>query len=250
MMSGLAVLDATEKLKTRIEAVADDLGIPREETGARLPEIAEAFWLGNLDPAVEGWAETQPVSWDSKTGLGDVYPVYAYATHVAEVEIDAKTGEAHVVDFVAVHDSGTVLNRTLAVGQVQGGVAQGIGFALMEEIPQRDGRLVVKVVAQGIGFALMEEIPQRDGRLVVNGLTTYRIPTVRDVADETKVDFVEAAFPSGPYGAKGIGEVPLMASHAAVARAVAHATGQQPTSYPLSPASVRDLIQADSEPAE
>jgi len=226
MMSGLAVLDATEKLKTRIEAVADDLGIPREETGARLPEIAEAFWLGNLDPAVEGWAETQPVSWDSKTGLGDVYPVYAYATHVAEVEIDAKTGEAHVVDFVAVHDSGTVLNRTLAVGQVQGGVAQGIGFALMEEIPQRDGRLVV------------------------NGLTTYRIPTVRDVADETKVDFVEAAFPSGPYGAKGIGEVPLMASHAAVARAVAHATGQQPTSYPLSPASVRDLIQADSEPAE
>jgi len=219
MMSGLAILDAARKLRERIEQVADAEGIGLDELPDRLPDVARAFWLGNLDPAVEGWAQTEPVSWDPVTGLGDVYPVYAYATHVAEVEVDTATGESHVVDFVAVHDSGTILNRTLAAGQVQGGVAQGIGFALMEEIPQHDGVLHV------------------------NGLTTYRIPTIRDVAPCTEVDFVEAAFPAGPFGAKGIGEVPLMAAHAAVARAIADAIGAPVNVYPLDPPRVRALIE-------
>ncbi|MFC2099952.1 molybdopterin cofactor-binding domain-containing protein [Candidatus Bipolaricaulota bacterium] len=222
MMSGLAVLDAAEKLRERVDTVAEELGIPLDSVPERWGEIASAFWLGNRDPAVEGWAKTEPVSWDPETGLGDAYAVYAYATHIAEVEIDTVTGETAVVDFVAVHDSGTILNRTLATGQVQGGVAQGIGFALMEDIAQRDGRLLV------------------------NGLTTYRIPTIRDVAPETKVDFVEAAFPAGPFGAKGIGEVPLMAAHAAVARAVAHASGVPVTRYPLNPDRVRRLLHAAS----
>jgi len=219
MMSGLAVLDAAEKLRERIEQVAEAEGIALDDVAGRWDEIARAFWLGNLDPAVEGWAKTEPVSWDPETGLGDVYAVYAYATHIAEVDVDVATGETRVVDFVAVHDSGTILNRTLAEGQVQGGVAQGIGFALMEDIPQRDGNLLV------------------------NGLTTYRIPTIRDVAPETKVDFVEAAFPAGPFGAKGIGEVPLMAAHAAVSRAVAHALDAPVTRYPLDPDSVRRLLE-------
>ena len=215
MMSGLAILDATRKLRERIDAVAGQLEIPLDEVPRRLNEIASVFWLRNLDPAVTGWAQTEPVSWDPKTGLGDAYPVYAYATHIAEVEIDTATGEVSVVDYVAVHDSGRILNRTLATGQVQGGVAQGIGFALMEEIPQKDGHLIV------------------------NGLTTYRLPTVRDVAPDTQVDFVEAEFPAGPFGAKGIGEVPLMAAHAAVSRAVAHALGKRINVYPLSPQRVK-----------
>ncbi len=220
MMSALAILDAAKKLRGRIDAVAEDLGIPPDQAPQRLDEIAGAFWLRNLDPAVEGWARSEPVSWDPETGLGDAYPVYAYATHIAEVEIDGRTGEVAVVDFVAVHDSGRILNRSLATGQVQGGIAQGIGFALMEEIPQRDGRLIV------------------------NGLTTYRLPTVRDVAPDARVEFVEAEFPAGPFGAKGIGEVPLMASHAAVARAVAHATGAPVRCYPLDPPRVRALLLA------
>jgi len=218
MMSGLAVLDAARKLRERIEQVAESEGISVEELPEKLPDVAQAFWIGNLDPAVEGWARSEPVNWDPETGLGDVYPVYAYATHVAEVEIDPETGEAHVVDFVAVHDSGTILNRGLAGGQVQGGIAQGIGFALMEDIPRRDAALLV------------------------NGLTTYRIPTIRDVPASTKIGFVEAPFPAGPFGAKGIGEVPLMAAHAAVARAVAHASGKDVTRYPLDPVHVRALF--------
>ncbi len=219
MMSGLAILNAAKQLRARVEEVASSNGIPASEIRQRWDEIANLFWLNNLDPAVEGWAKTEPVSWDPKTGLGDVYPVYAYACHIAEVEVDMATGETDVIDFVAVHDSGRILNRTLATGQVQGGVAQGIGFALMEDIPQRDGYLLV------------------------NGLTTYRLPTIRDVVLDMGVDFVEAEFPAGPFGAKGIGEVPLMAAHAAVAGAVSHATGHQATRYPLDPDTVASLIQ-------
>lgn len=222
MMSALAILDAARKLQNRIDALADELGVPRDEVSDRLEEIATEFWRRNLDPAVEGWAMTEPVSWDPATGLGNAYAVYSYATHVAEIEVDTVTGEVSVVDFVAVHDSGRILNRIVAVGQVQGGVAQGIGFSLMEEIPQRGGKLVV------------------------NGLTTYRLPTIRDVAPETKVEFVETEFSAGPFGAKGIGEVPLMASHAAVARAVAHAIGHDPCRYPLTPHRIRGLSVSDS----
>ena len=219
MMSGLAVLDAARKLHKRVKEVAEAQGIAKSEIRDRWDEIARAFWLNNVDPAVEGWAKTEPVSWDPETGLGDVYPVYAYATHIAEVEVDRITGETDVIDFVAVHDSGRIVNRTLATGQVQGGVAQGIGFALMEDIPQRDGFLIV------------------------NGLTTYRLPTIRDVVLDMGVDFVEAEFPAGPFGAKGLGEVPLMASHAAVAGAVSHAVGHQVTRYPLDPNTVSGLLR-------
>lgn len=219
MMSGLAVLNAAKRLRERVEDVANSHGIPVSDIAQRWDEIANLFWLNNLDPAVEGWAKTEPVSWDPETGLGDVYPVYAYACHIAEVEVNTATGETDVIDFVAVHDSGRILNRTLATGQVQGGVAQGIGFALMEDIPQRDGVLMV------------------------NGLTTYRLPTIRDVVLDMGVDFVEAEFTAGPFGAKGLGEVPLMAAHAAVASAVSHAAGCQATSYPLDPDTVAGLLR-------
>ncbi len=214
-MSGLAVINAAKKLRKRIAKVAGSLDITEEEISARLNEIAQAFWMRNLDPAVEGWAAGAPVSWNPETGLGDAYFVYSYATHIAEVDVDVTTGEVSVEDFVAIHDSGKIINRQLATGQIEGGIAQGLGFALMEEIKERNGELSVK------------------------GLTTYRIPTVRDVPSHAHVDFVEALYLKGPYGAKGLGEVPLMAAHAAISRAVAHAINTTITSYPLSPEQVK-----------
>lgn len=218
MMSGLAILDAAAKLKERIRTVAKDLHIPKNEIPSRLKEIAQAFFMRNLDPAVEGWAQGAPVDWDEETGLGNAYFVYAYATHIAQVEVDLTTGEASVEDFVAVHDSGRIVNHQLASGQVEGGIAQGLGFALMEDIPQEDGRLMT------------------------TGFTTYRIPTIRDIAADTKVAFVEALYSAGPFGAKGLGEVPLMASHTAVSRAVAHALGAAVNTYPLSPERVKGSV--------
>jgi len=174
--------------------------------------------LRNLDPAVEGWSKTAPVDWDEKTGLGNAYMVYAYATHIAEVEVDMATGEVSVDEFVAVHDSGKIVNRQLASGQVEGGIAQGLGYALMEEIPQKDGKLLT------------------------SGFTTYRIPTIRDVASQIEVGFVEDTYSGGPFGAKGLGEVPLMAAHTAVSRAVAHALEKEVATYPLSPERVKGLV--------
>jgi len=218
MMSGLAILDAAAKLKERIRTVAKDLHIPKKEIPSRLQEIAQAFWINNLDPAVEGWAKGAPVDWDEETGLGNAYFVYSYATHIAQVEVDLTTGEVSVEDFVAVHDSGRIVNQQLASGQVEGGIVQGLGFALMEEIPEKDGRLMT------------------------TGFTTYRIPTIRDIAADTKVAFVEALYPAGPFGAKGLGEVPLMAAHTAVSRAVAHALGAAVNTYPLSPKRVKGSV--------
>ena len=215
VMSGLAIIDAAEKLSKRIAKVAGILNIAEEEISVRLDEIAQAFWMRNLDPAVEGWAAAAPVSWDPETGLGDTYFVYSSATHIAEVEVDMTTGEVSVEDFVAIHDSGKIINHQLATGQVEGGIAQGLGFALMEEIKQENGKLSAR------------------------GFTTYRIPTVRDMPSHAHVDFVEVLYSKGPYGAKGLGEVPLMAAHAAVSRAVAHAIDTAITAYPLSPEQVK-----------
>ena len=220
IMSGLAILDAASKLRQRILELATDLNIPETKIPDRLPEIARAFWLRNLDPATEGWASAQSVDWDAETGQGNPYFVYSYATHIAEVEVDLTTGEVSVEDYVAVHDSGKILNLQSASGQVEGGIAQGLGFALMEEIPAKDGSLQV------------------------NGFTTYRIPTIRDAAPNPRVNFVEALYSAGPFGAKGIGEVPLMAAHAAVSRAVAHALEKRICAYPLSPERVKKLAAA------
>ena len=84
---------------------------------------------------------------------------------------------------------------------------------------------------------------EKDGILLANGFTTYRIPTIHDVPPSVVVDFVEDAFSEGPFGAKGIGEVPLMAAHAAVSRAVAHALKADVKSYPLSPDRVRGVVE-------
>jgi CO/xanthine dehydrogenase Mo-binding subunit len=225
IMSALAILDAAAKLNDRMRHVAADLGIPPSEIPEHRERIAGGFWTSNLDPAVEGWAQGHPaISWDPARGQGHAYGTYAYATHIAEVRVDTATGEIMIDRLVAAHDSGTILNRQLASGQVEGGIAQGIGLAISEEIAQEGGRLIV------------------------NGLTTYRIPTIRDVAPVTEVEFVEARWDYGPHGAKGIGEVPLMASHTAVAAAVGHAVGQRVHRYPLSPSAVLELLRA-AEPA-
>jgi len=219
MMSGLALMDAAAKLRRKITDVALKIGIAEEDIPSQMPKIAQAFWLNNLDPAVEGWGKAAPVDWDQKSGLGNAYMVYAYATHIAEVEVDVATGEVSVEEFVAVHDSGKIVNRQMATGQVEGGIAQGLGYSLMEEILHKDGKLLT------------------------SGFTTYRIPTIRDVAPNTQVDFVEDIYPYGPYGAKGLGEVPLMASHTAVSRAIAHALNADVDTYPLSPERVHQIAK-------
>ncbi|MBC7220066.1 xanthine dehydrogenase family protein [Candidatus Bipolaricaulota bacterium] len=233
-VQGMAVLDAATKLRARIEdAVREMFRCPSFTLEGRLfcipgdpprevdiAEVARWMWAHNWDMGATGWAEGRPVDWDPATGLGNAYFVYAYACHVALVEVDLLTGEAHVAGFWAVHDSGKIVNPATARGQVIGGIAQGIGYVLMEELRSRDGRILAP------------------------SFTAYHIPTSLDVPPEVAVEFVEAPYSGGPFGAKGLGEVPLMASHAAVANAISAAAGSRLRVYPAIPERVLGLIES------
>ena len=224
-MAGNAIIDAVGKVKKRVKSVgrqmlgtnevylADGFLVDGKDDTNRLPldEVAENMWAENVELGAEGWAEKGMKNWEPEKNQGDAYFVYSYATHVSLVEVDTLTGQARVKKHVAVHDSGKIINPTTAAGQVEGGVAQGIGYALTEDLTEEDGRF-----------------PDPD-------LTNYLMPTSQDVPDDLVVDFVEADYPEGPYGAKGLGEVPLMASHAAVINAVSHAIGSRVYHYPATP---------------
>jgi CO/xanthine dehydrogenase Mo-binding subunit len=157
--------------------------------------------------------------WDDQLYHGDAYGAYAWAAYVAEVSVDTRTAEVRVDDFVAVQEVGKVINPVLAAGQIQGGVAQGIGFALYENVVWQEGRMLN---AQ---------------------MTNYIMPTSMDVPP-IRVFFEETPYPRGPAGAKGIGELPLDGTAPAVANAIAHATGADITRVPVTPEALLELLEA------
>ena len=156
--------------------------------------------------------------WDDERYVGDAYGTYGWAAYVAEVSVDTSTWETRVIDFVAVQEVGRVINPTLAAGQIEGGVAQGIGWALYEDIVWREGRMIN---AQ---------------------MTNYIIPTSMDVPP-IRVFFEEVPYMHGPAGAKGIGELPMDGPAPAIFNAVAHATGADVTRLPLTPERLMDLME-------
>ena len=157
--------------------------------------------------------------WDDETYQGDAYGTYAWAVYVAEVTVDAVTYETRVDDFVAVQEVGKVINPVLAIGQIEGGVAQGIGWALYEQVVWREGRMVN------------------------SQMTNYIMPTSMDLPP-IRVAFEERPYPYGPAGAKGIGELPMDGAAPAIFNAVAHATGLDPTKLPLTPEALMALSEA------
>jgi CO/xanthine dehydrogenase Mo-binding subunit len=150
------------------------------------------------------------VYWDDEKYQGDAYGAYAWAVYVAEVSFDELTYEAHVEDFVALQEIGRVLNPVLAAGQIEGGVAQAIGFALFENVVWKDGRMVN------------------------NQMTNYIIPTPADIPP-IRVYFAENPYAYGPGGAKGIGELPMDGPAPAILNAIENATGVSFNRVPLMP---------------
>ena len=149
-------------------------------------------------------------AWDDKAYKGVAYGTYAWATYVAEVEVDLRSFETTITDFVASQEIGRVLNPTLAEGQIAGGVVQAMGWALLEDTVMRDG-----------GMAN-------------HNMTTYVVPTFADVP-RVRVRFIEQPYDYGPMGAKGIGELPMDGPAPAVVNAVCHAVGVQVNQLPCSP---------------
>lgn len=170
---------------------------------------------GDLKIIVE-YQQPPGINWNDETYQGDAYGSYAWAIYVAEVTVDTTTWETKVDHFMALQEVGRVIHPILAAGQIEGGVAQGIGYAIYEKVRWKDGRMA-------------------------NGtMTNYIMPTSSDLP-KIEVLFEEVPYAYGPRGAKGIGELPMDGPAPAILNAVAMATGQQIKSIPMLP---EDLMRA------
>jgi CO/xanthine dehydrogenase Mo-binding subunit len=172
---------------------------------------------------LKSFSKYQPppnVVWDDEKYQGDAYGTYAWAVYVAEVSVDTLTYEVRVDDFVALQEVGRVINPVLAAGQIEGGVAQAIGFTLFENVVWQDGRMA-------------------------NGqMTNYIMPTAADIPP-IRVYFEEHPYAYGPGGAKGIGELPMDGAAPAILSAIENATGVSFNHVPLMPEAMMDLFAID-----
>jgi CO/xanthine dehydrogenase Mo-binding subunit len=143
-----------------------------------------------------------------------------FAVHLCDVEIDPETGQVTVLRYTAAQDVGKAIHPSYVEGQVQGGVAQGVGWALNEEY-----------------------VFSREGRMENPGFLDYRMPVASDLPMLDTI-LIEVPNPRHPFGAKGVGEVPIVPPLPAVANAVARATGVRMRALPLSPPKVLAALDA------
>lgn len=162
------------------------------------------------------YEEPPGILWDDKKYRGEAYGAYSYAAYVAEVDVDVLTGEIQVTGFVAIQEVGRVLNPVLATGQIEGGIAQGIGLALYERVCWRNG-----------GMAN-------------NQMANYIVPTSIDMPP-IRVFFEEIPYAHGAMGAKGIGELPMDGAAPAVLNAVENALG---IAFDRVPLIAEDVLEA------
>jgi CO/xanthine dehydrogenase Mo-binding subunit len=139
--------------------------------------------------------------YDPETGQCEPHISYGYATQIALVEVDTETGEVGVLKVWAAHDVGRAVNPDMVIGQIGGGVHMGLGYALMEEFIQQDGLVRTRNFAE------------------------YQIPTALDMPLEVVPIIVEVPDPTGPYGAKGLGEMTTLPTAPAIISAIHDATG-------------------------
>ena len=161
----------------------------------------------------KSYIQPDTIHWDETTYTGDAYPIYAWACTIADVEVDMTTGDVRVTDLVTAVDCGKALHPVMAEGQIEGGSLQAVGWATIEEIKMKDG-----------GY-------QNDR------LATYLIPTALD-APRIKTILVENPYSRGPFGAKGIGELPMDGPAPAIIAAIHDATGVWLDEIPATPEKV------------
>lgn len=202
-VTGMAVIKTCESLKNKImERGAQYLEVPAEEVefdGKKvvhlpsgkeisLKEIGNNVMCNSNEPLMASEANSSPIS------------PPPFMAGIAEIELDKETGKVELVDYVAVVDCGTVVNPALARVQVEGGIAQGIGMAIYEDV-----------------------VYNKDGKNFSNSFMQYKIPTRLDVGD-IRVEFESSYEPTGPFGAKSIGEIVINTPSPAIANAIYNAT--------------------------
>lgn len=229
---GNAMLKAARAMKETLRSVAEEILGEKDlafEDGAvsslsrpcrMIPfgELARAAHLRGRPMVETAWHDNTTEDVDPETGQGNAFATYSYATHLAEVEVDTDTGKVEVLRIVAACDVGKAINPSTVEGQIEGGVAMGLGYGLTEEIREEEGRVLTRSLGE------------------------YMIPTSLDVPP-IQTHIVEEPASAGPYGAKGVGEPALIPTAPAILNAIANATGIRVRDLPASPEKLRRLIQ-------
>lgn len=227
-----------------VQMTADAVGVPLECVRLIASDTAETLTAGSVSAsrmtfmagnAIRGAAEKALVAWkneerpakatfqyrpppttpyDPMTGKSEPNFAYGYVAQAAEVEVDIETGMIYVRRVVSANDVGKAINPQQVQGQIEGAVVQAVGYAVMEHLISREGRILNPF------------------------LSTYLIPTVLDVPVEVKSVILEYADPIGPFGARGMAEMPLIPLAAAIAAAVHDATGVWIDHLPMTPEAV------------
>jgi CO/xanthine dehydrogenase Mo-binding subunit len=228
-ITGGAVKAACEAVRERVLALADlELGRKTDKTdGLRLendsvvfPDGTEIVSLTTLlgEEVIEETREFRPrktTRLDLETGQADAHVQYAFAAHRAVVDVDTELGLIKVVELATAQDVGRAINPRAVEGQLEGGAAQGLGLAVMEEIQLKDG------VIRNASF------------------TDYLLPTILDMPP-LRMDVLELGDPHSPYGIKGVGEPPTISSGPAIVAAIRAATGRPITRVPVRP---HDIVE-------
>ncbi|MDD5544467.1 MAG: xanthine dehydrogenase family protein molybdopterin-binding subunit [Acidobacteriia bacterium] len=281
LMSGNAIADACRQIKSRMAAVCADYDFSKIIAEMKSQAVAASargethpksdfhrivtssytpsnrasghwseeawLWKATIQRCVQnmvqlsahGWAVPPQTTYDGETGLGDVYVTYSYSTNLVEVEVDIETGETTVLKVWTAHDVGKAINPQTGEGQIEGGVVQGIGYGLLEEhVLATDGsKAATRKTGKGGPFP--------PGRILNDQFSTYIIPTPMDIPEIHSL-IVEHAFPYGPFGAKGLGETPIIAVAPALVNAIANATGIQLREIPATPERVWQALKQEA----
>jgi len=219
MVVGRVVDTASRALGARIDAWAGEHGM------AELPMADKAAAMAAAEGEISETAQYEPppgIIWNDYTYTGSAYPVYGWAACLVDIAIDPISYEARIERCVHAVDVGKAIHPIIVKGQIEGGTLQALGWALLENVVYKDGR-------------------------VVNAsMTNCIVPTFAD-APEMETILVEEPYPFGPHGAKGVGEIPMDGPAAAVASAIEDALGIPFDELPVLPEVIeRCLAQSDA----
>ncbi|AEK59551.1 xanthine dehydrogenase family protein (plasmid) [Acidithiobacillus caldus] len=222
MVVGGLVAAAAKKLRNKLEERGLDFE-PLDLEQYRIYCAALCAEMGGELRVSETYQAPIGMVWDEKRFQGRAYASFAWACYVAEVEVDMTTLETRVLKITAVQEIGKAVNARIAQGQIEGGVVQGIGWALFENI-----------------------VWNKEGNMANDRLTNYTIPTSADIP-EIDVVFLEKGLGAGPNGAKGIGELPMDGPAPAILNALHNALGITVAKLPASPELLLRLFQRNPE---
>lgn len=222
LMGGGAIADGVKKIKeimsenladklhclSREVEFKDDCLWGKENYKLTWDEAVKILYTRKIFPYSFGYFQAPSVTWDEENGQGDAYFTYVYSCQAAEVEVNKKTGKIKVLKVTAAHDIGKAINIAMLEGQIYGGIVQGMGMALTEDLKIEKGHITAL------------------------NYDKYKIPKSTDMP-EMKALIIENSDPNSPTGAKGIGEPALEITAPAIANAVYNATGYRSYSMPI-----------------